>query len=343
EGMFGGIFGSEMPGHMVRMMGGGVPGGLLRVSMQLSDGSWLNFRTPFVPLQPFWSSGYFLWFLVLTLGVLAVSVWAVKRASSPLSIFARASERLGRDVNAPPISEEGPDEVRKAAAAFNTMQRSLRRFVDDRTQMLAAISHDLRTPITRLKLRAELIEDETQKNKFLSDLDEMESMISSTLSFARDEAAIEEATSFDLAVMLQDLCEDMAETGADIRYVGLDHAPYTGKPVALKRAIGNLAGNAVTYGESAEVVLHKTATGIEVSINDKGPGIPEDQMEKVFTPFYRLEQSRSRETGGVGLGLSVVRSIVHAHGGEVTLKNRAEGGLRVTITLPNANEAATSA
>ena len=304
---------------------GGAPRRATAVSLEMTDGSWLNFLTPAFGAAPFWSSSAFLPMLGATLVVILISVFAVWRATAPLALFTRAAERLGRDVNAPALHETGPGEVRRAARSFNEMQGRLQNFVEDRTQMLAAISHDLRTPITRMKLRAEFVEDEEQRAKMLGDLDEMEAMIAATLSFARDDAANEERTQLDLAELLRSLSDD---------YSGEQSVAYVGAPLALKRAFANLIGNAVKYGGAAKVSLTESGDEIIVCIDDDGPGIPDGEREKVFTAFYRLEQSRSRETGGVGLGLAVVRSIVRAHGGEITLANRDEGGLRATVMLP---------
>ncbi|MBT3361857.1 MAG: HAMP domain-containing protein [Rhodospirillales bacterium] len=305
----------------------GVPRLVTAVSVELTDGSWLNFLTPTFGAKPFWSSSIFLPMLGATLAVILISVLAVWRATAPLALFTRAAERLGRDVNAPAMAEKGPGEVRRAARSFNEMQGRLQNFVADRTQMLAAISHDLRTPITRMKLRAEFVDDEEQRRKMLGDLDEMEAMIAATLSFARDDAAREEREPLDLAQLLRSLCDD---------YSGDQGVTYVGAPLALKRVFANLIGNAVKYGGTAKVSLAEEKNSIVITVDDDGPGIPEEECEKVFTAFYRLEHSRSRETGGVGLGLAVVRSIVRAHGGDVMLSNRAEGGLRATVTLPTA-------
>jgi signal transduction histidine kinase len=307
---------------------------VLTGSLELADGSWLNFGIPLPPIQPFWETRNFLLILATTLIALIVSVWAVRRASAPLSVFTSAADRLGLDMNAAPVTEKGPREVRQAAHAFNNMQRRLQRFVRDRTQMLAAISHDLRTPITRLKLRAELIEDGEQQKKMLADLDEMEGMIAATLAFARDEFAHEQRAVLDLAALLQTLCDEAADAGVDASYKGPARFAFSGRPTALKRAFANLIDNAVKYGGGAGAALTAAPGSVTVTVDDDGPGIPETEVERVFDPFYRIESSRSRETGGVGLGLSVVRSVVRGHGGDIILANRPDGGLRATVVLP---------
>jgi signal transduction histidine kinase len=311
---------------------------VLAGSLQLDDGTWLNFVTPFANLQPFWTSRFFLIIVTTTIIALAASVWAVRRAARPLGALAVAAERLGTDIAAPPIAEKGPREVRLALHAFNEMQGRLQRVVHDRTQMLAAISHDLRTPITRMKLRAELVEDLEQRAKMIADLDEMETMVAATLSFARDDPAREPLVRLDLAALLQSLCADAPACVAEVRYEGPARLVFAGRATALKRAFANLIDNAVKYGGGCRVTAVETATEkggvIVVTVEDDGPGIPETERERVFEPFYRMETSRSRATGGVGLGLSVVRGAVRAHGGDIALVNRPEGGLCATVTLP---------
>jgi signal transduction histidine kinase len=323
------------PGWMRRGTTGAVPAeDLLVGSVQLSDGSWLNFFAPHFALTPVWEAPFFIITITTLLVIMAVSIWAVRRAAQPLSMFAEAAERVGRDLDAAPLPETGPSEVRKVSRAFNDMQRRLQRFVGDRTQMLAAISHDLRTPITRLRLRAEFIDNDDQRQKMLSDLDEIEAMITGTLAFARNEAAREPTTAVDLAVLVQSVCDEAEDAGASAAYAGPAHLAFVGRPVALRRAFANLVDNAAKYGGGARVTLTADPRVVTVCVDDDGPGIPEREQEKVFDPFYRIEGSRSRDTGGVGLGLAVVRSAVRAHGGEVTLQNRAEGGLRVSVILP---------
>ena len=312
----------------------GLPEHIMILSLGLGDGSWLNFVAPSLPIRPFWSSSIFLPIMAATLAVIAVSVWAVWRATAPLAFFTRAAERLGRDVKAPPLDETGPREVHLAARAFNEMQRRLGSYIEDRTRMLAAISHDLRTPITRMRLRAEFVEDEEQRRKMLDDLGEMEAMIAATLSFAREDAAGEARVALDLADLLQSLCDAAIDAGHTAAYAGERRFPFTGGPMALKRAFANLIDNAIKYGNTARVALTAREDEVVVTVEDDGPGIPEGEREKVFTAFYRIEGSRSRETGGVGLGLAVVRTIVRAHGGEVTLETAASGGLRAVVTLP---------
>ncbi|VAW21549.1 hypothetical protein MNBD_ALPHA12-175 [hydrothermal vent metagenome] len=322
------------PVSAVGMMQGWNDKSLFKVSYQLADGSWLDFLTIPPEISQAWSPRFLLAFVVMTIVVSALSVWAVRRSTEPLARFARASERLGRDMNSPDMPEDGPREVNRAARAFNDMQKRLRRLINDRTQMLAAVSHDLRTPVTRLRLRAEFIEDGEQRKKMLNDLAQMEAMITATLSFARLDSSDEPRKNLDLAGLVQSVCDDAAELGHDVTYNGPLGVSFYGRPLALRRVFDNLVDNAFKYGKCARVTLAQKPDHIVVTIKDDGPGIPLSDIENVFDPFHRVETSRNRATGGVGLGLAVVRSIIRGHGGEVTLSNLENGGLCATITLP---------
>jgi signal transduction histidine kinase len=200
--------------------------------------------------------------------------------------------------------------------------------------MLAAISHDLRTSLTRLRLRMALIEDEEVRAKAERDLEEMQAMLEATLAFARDDAKAGPRVALDLAGLVQTACDAFADAGHDVGYSGPEHLRVHGRQLALRRLLDNLIDNAVKYGGRADVALRVAGDTVEIDIADRGPGIPEAEREKVFAPFYRLEASRSRETGGTGLGLAVARGIARAHGGDVTLHDRPGGGLVATIRLP---------
>ncbi len=310
----------------------------LEVAVHLPEDTWLNVRLPLRPVL-FWNSPTFLAaFVVMTLAAALLSVWAVRRLIGPVATLAAAAERLGRDVNASPLPEVGPSEVRTAAIAFNTMASRIRRFVQDRTFLIAAIGHDLRTPITRMKLRAEFIEDDELRGKFLADLDELEAMVAATLAFGRDASRAEPVVALDLPALLRTVVDEASDAtpqaGEQLRYDGPEHMVVQARPVALKRAIANLVGNAVKYAGGAQVALRRGAGTVTVFVDDDGPGIPPDELERVFDPFYRVEGSRNRETGGTGLGLSIARNILRAHGGDVVLGNRSGQGTRATITLP---------
>jgi signal transduction histidine kinase len=328
--------GGELPPGL---SSGGGPGSrhllvpAIRISVRLSDESWLNVLAP-LDHETLWRPRFIAPLLLGLVLVTLVALLAVRKATLPFADFAAAAERLGVDVAAPPMTESGPREVRRAAHAFNVMQSRIVRFVQDRTQMLAAISHDLRTPITRLRLRAEFVEDDEQRARMLADLDEMEKMIASTLAFARDDAASEPRVRLDLAALVLGLVEDQLDLDADCRYDGPESLVVEARPMALKRGLSNLVENAIKYGGRARISLATTATEIRLTLDDDGPGIPEGDRERVFAPFVRLDASRSRDTGGTGLGLAVARAAIRAHGGDIRLANRPEGGLRVTVTLP---------
>jgi signal transduction histidine kinase len=307
--------------------------GTVRASIQLTDSTWLYFSSP-LSIPKLFSYRLVLSMAIMLLAVIAFAIWAVRRWTAPLATFAHAAERFGVDMNAPPLPEAGLLEVRKAAHSMNQMQERIRRFVQDRTQMIAAIAHDLGTPITRLRLRAEYVEDEEQHWKMLADLSEMEEMMAATLVFARDDGATEPREIFDLNSLLQSICDDLSDAGHTVEFHPEGRLPYAFRLVALRRAFTNLLNNAISYGKEAHLTVKDRSDAIVVLIDDDGPGIPEESFEEVFEPFRRLETSRSRETGGTGLGLTVARTIIRRHGGDIVLSNRAEGGLRVEVTLP---------
>jgi signal transduction histidine kinase len=310
---------------------------IVHVALQLDDGTWVNFSAPFVEDPASVSPRALALFALAALVILGVAAWAVRRLTSPLSTLAGAADRLGADVNAAPLAEDGARELRQAARAFNAMQARLQQFVRDRLQMTAAISHDLRTPITRMRLRAELVDDGGLRHHMLSDLAEMEALIDATLSYAREESTQEPAEVLDLLSLVEDACEgrpgvEFIEEPGDLGR----RLPVTIRPLALRRALGNLIDNAIKYGERARVRVTASADRALVQVDDDGPGIPDADHARVFEPYQRLERSRNTETGGVGLGLAIARGIARAHGGDVQLANRAGGGLRATIELPRA-------
>ncbi len=314
-------------------------GRTLVIAAQAPDDRWLVGRARTPPPRPWNSSRFLVAFAIMTGTAALLAFWAVRRMTAPLRVLGAAAERLGRDVNAAPLPETGPTEVADAAAAFNTMAARIRRFVQDRTFLLTAIGHDLKTPITRLKLRAEWMEDEEQRRKILTDLDELEAMVQATLAFGRDVAGSEAAARMDLPALLRTVLDDAtdARPGSNvvISYDGPATLTVEARPVALKRAVANLVANALAYGGAAKLLLQPVRDGVVlVHVDDDGPGIPPADLDRVFEPFQRLETSRNRETGGTGLGLPITRNIMRAHGGDVTLTNRPGGGLRATLALP---------
>jgi signal transduction histidine kinase len=318
---------------------GGHPWGKVMVAMRLPDGEWLNVTARLEPLRPWHSPTFLVAFVLMTAVAGLLTLWAVRRLTAPVRVLAEAAETLGRDVNAPPLPEDGPAEVAVAAVAFNTMASRIRRFVQDRTELLTAIGHDLRTPITRLKLRCEFVEDDEQRGKMLADLEELEAMVSATLAFGRDAQSAEPVSPLDLAELLRTILDETGDAWPDkadtLRYEGPTHYTIRARSLAMKRALTNLVVNAVAYGGSARFRLLPPVDRIlTIELEDDGPGIPPGELERVFEPFHRGEPSRNRETGGVGLGLPIARNIFRAHGGDVALANRPTGGLRATVTLP---------
>jgi signal transduction histidine kinase len=310
----------------------------LVVSARLADGQWLNVGTRLPPPSSDWAMPGLVSMGVMAVALSVIVILMVRRMTRPMAQLAAAAERLGRGEAVPPVPERGPADIKETTRAFNRMHGRLQRFVQDRTRMLAAISHDLRTPITSLRLRAEFIEDEEIRTKILETLDDMQRMAEATLAFAREEAAQEDTRLVDLAALVDSVCADLADMGQDVTFAGAPRAPYLGRSSSLKRALRNLIENAVIYGKRARVALESTGDERRIVIDDDGPGIADADFELVFAPFVRLEESRNPETGGVGLGMAISRSIVRGHGGDITLENRpAErgiAGLRVVIRLP---------
>lgn len=306
----------------------------LAVAIRLSPGHWLNVVGTGRPAESFWRWSTLLSLISAALILSILMVLAVRRITKPLAALTGAAESFGRGETIATLKETGPGDVRDTIAAFNQMRERLERFVRDRTLMLAAISHDLRTPIAALRVRAELIEDDETRQRILNTLEEMQQMTEAVLSFVREESAQEDTRLVDIAALIDSLCDDLIDTGAEVSFQTSGKTPYRCRPLSLKRALQNLIKNAVTYGQRAEVQLSRDDDSLIINIDDEGPGISEQDKERIFEPFVRLEDSRNRETGGVGLGLSIARSIVRSHGGDISLNNRTERGLRVTVSLP---------
>ena len=302
--------------------------------VRLQDGTWATFGTQVTEQSASLPGRLLATLLTLLAAVLLLSYIAVRWVTRPLHLLASAADDLGRDINSPPLPEGGPVEVSRAAHAFNMMQTRLVRFIDERTRLLTAMSHDLKTPLTRMRLRAEMLEDENLRENFETDVLEMESMVTQTLEFMRGLSNREPEQNVDIMGLLESLQADNEAMGRMVAIAGHVAKPYFGAPQFLRRCISNLIDNATTYGQWAEIRIEEGATELTLRIRDHGPGIPEGELETVFEPFYRLERSRSRETGGTGLGLSIARNIARAHGGEVRLRNHLEGGLEAVLTLP---------
>lgn len=306
-------------------------------SVPLLNGRWLVLREQ--SFHDSWMYGFVLVAVLFFIMLVAICFWAVRRLSMPIRQFMFAVERFSRDVQAPNMLVEGGEEEKELQQKFNEMQSRVRRLIMDRTQMLTAISHDLRTPITRLKLRAEYLQGSEQYEKVVKDLDEIDSMIHSILSFARDYSASEVVEEFDLDALLESIAVDMQDAGKWVEFRGTGCSqPYLGKVNALRRAFNNLIDNGVKYGNKVNVVLRESSSGWNIQVEDQGPGVAESEKDKVFAPFFRGDSSRSSQKSGTGLGLAVSRDIIRAHGGEIDLENKTSGtGLVVTVTLPRVN------
>jgi signal transduction histidine kinase len=303
--------------------------------IELSDHSWMMFSAA----SRSWGLGELQRSLIIIALILSstgiVALVATRHLATPLERFAEGARRFGVDFRAPPIPVVGPHEIRQAILAFNAMQAQLKHFLHDRTQMLAAISHDLRAPLTRMRLRGEFINDVEQQAKLFRDVDEMQNMVNSALDFFRDDARLEQGTAFDLAGLLHTIIDDAKDAGNDITFKGPHRFVYVGRPGGIKRALVNLIENAVKYGTEPCVQLKARMDGVEIRILDRGLGIAPEHHEAVFAPFYRVEGSRNKNTGGVGLGLPAARATVLEHGGKLTLRNRHGGGLEVKVFLPS--------
>lgn len=305
-----------------------------RVGLELPDGRWRVVEPKPLGLLDPWQQRVVIWF-VLTLIVMAPLAYLfARRLAHPFAAFANAAERLGRDPGAPPIALEGAAEIGAATRAFNEMQERLRRYVQDRTSMIGAIAHDLRTPLTRLRFRIESAPDE-MKAKMASDIDQMDAMVAATLAFVRDASQPRIRTRLELSSLLESVVDEMADMGQAVTLERADRVVIEGDPIGLRRLVTNLIENGLKFGGAARVRLFVDAAGCAtIEVDDDGPGLSPRDLERVFEPFFRAEPSRSRDTGGIGLGLAVARSIARAHGGDVLLENRAEGGLRATVRLP---------
>lgn len=303
-----------------------------KLHLRLSSGEWLR-------LNGSAPEGVFAlpWNLLFNLGLMLVAVvllvaMAARSTVRPLTELARAAHGLSRNLRSPPVPETGPTEVREAAQAFNAMQEHIRSGIEERERFLAAVSHDLKTPLTRMRLRTEMMADPQLRAQLQADTDDMLQLLDGTLDFLRGKAVEEALQRVDLVALVESLVEDYQGLGT-VTLEAPDALQWSCRPRALKRALTNLIDNALKYGGQAHVVLAAGPSGAEVLVQDNGPGLPEDELQKVFEPFYRVEHSRSRDTGGAGLGLAIVRQIARSHGGDVELSNRAEGGLQARLSM----------
>lgn len=303
------------------------------VSVRFPDGYRTVFRLTRQPWGAPLSRSLVLNLALLVL-VMVIGLYVTARSiTRPLSDLASAADKLGRDTRQPKLEEKGARELKNAARAFNTMQDRLRRYLDSRTRVLAAMSHDLKTPLTRLRLQVETLDDAAVQARFGKELDEMESMVRGALALFRGLDDDEARTPMDINELLATLQSELTEMGGKVRIEGHAQRPFTCKPQALKRCLTNLLDNAIKFGGSATVKVEEDSVLI-IRVRDEGPGIPPEEIERVFEPFYRVESSRNRDTGGTGLGLSIARDIAQAHGGSLILRNLPEGGLEALLVLP---------
>ncbi|RWA69867.1 ATP-binding protein [Mesorhizobium sp.] len=306
----------------------------LTASLRFSDGQWLNFTEPITPAGPILSWDSLPLYSLIAGLIVVMSIWSLRRLTAPYRMMETAVNRIGNDLKSPPIAETGSREIRAAAKAVNAMQMRLREYVEDREHLAAALAHDLRTPLTRMRLRLELLRKSSAREALAHDLADIESIASSVIDFAKFEVTEEKAERIDFWSLVESIADMFEDASFDE-----DATPTRGliciaRPVALRRCITNLVQNAVTYGKKAHIGVRRSGDAITLTIRDEGPGIPQAKLDQVFASFVRLEQSRNRETGGLGLGLTIARNIARGAGGEISLSNHAGGGLLTELRLP---------
>lgn len=318
--------------HIARMGG-------LAVSLRINNGRWLNAATRVPPPDMAIAVSSVIAMGAAGLILILIAVLMVRRVTRPMARLADAAERLGRGESVAALPEDGPSDIKGTTRAFNAMSERLERFVSDRSRMLAAITHDLRTPITSLRLRAEMLEDEEARGRMLETLEEMQELTEAALDYAREDAVREDTRNVDISALIDSLCDDLDNLGQDVTFDEAERLVVRCRPQALRRAIRNVVENAIRYGNRAILSLSEDALRVSVHVDDFGPGIPESEREKIFEPFVRLEASRSKETGGIGLGLAIARSVLRGHGGDIEIEDRDEGGARFTLWLPKSGHA----
>lgn len=324
-------------GNGFRIFAGPPEGNTGRIGIALPDGAMIaaNLTPEQRPRPPFWAGPWMMTVLFAVISVTLLGLWAARALTAPLSAFAKAAESFSLNGAAAPLPERGPEEIRFVARALNRMRERITGLIDDRTKMLAAISHDLRTPITRMRLRAEFIEDDTHRSRMLSDLDQMRSMLESVLSFLRNDRKLEAMTLVDVASTLQLVTDQFCDMGHKVAYDGPEHAMATVRPDDLHRSVTNLVENAVRFGAEAGIRLRVSADHVTIDVEDDGPGISDAQKISVLEPFVRGDDARNMdEASGFGLGLSIANAIVLAHGGTLSLHDRPPHGLVARIQLP---------
>lgn len=311
------------------------PGSGTRIGILTPSGASLRATLPDDDRPPFGAGPIVFTFVLLGITLSLMSIWATRALTAPLAKLAEAADAFGTGMNLVALPQNGPKEVAAVSRALDTMRGRVRRLIDDRTQMLAAISHDLRTPITRLRLRAEFIEDDHARTMTLRDLDQMNGLVEAALSFIRDGQAGGAHSLVDFASVVQTVCDGFTDVGADVRLEQTRHVLVRGRADDLQRAIVNLVDNAVKYGGSARLTMHPSEQGVALEVSDDGPGIPEAERDAMVQPFVRGDRARNLdEASGFGLGLSIVLAIVEGHGGRLTLSNKLPRGLVARLDLP---------
>ena len=306
----------------------------LTASLRFADGQWLNFTEPITPVGPILSFDSLPLYSLIAGLVIVMSIWSLRRLTAPYRMMETAVTRIGNDLKSPPIAETGSREIRAAAKAVNAMQVRLRDYVEDREHLAAALAHDLRTPLTRMRLRLELLRKSPAREALAHDLADIEDIASSVIDFAKFEVTEEKAERIDFWSLVESIADGFEEVSFDHDGSRPRGLICVARPVALKRCVTNLVQNAVTYGKKAHLNLERSQDTITLAIRDEGPGIPQAQIDAVFGSFVRLEQSRNRQTGGLGLGLTIARNIARAAGGDVSLTNHPGGGLLTQLRLP---------
>lgn len=305
----------------------------IRLSAEIEPGIWFNALMPHTPTESF--TGRIILATSLLLGLTLLAAWAfARRISRPLSEFTRAAEQLGRGDVSERLAETGPIDISQAAKAFNTMQTRLTRTLETQRTMLRAVGHDLRTPLTSLRIRAENIPEELDRDKFIATLDDMTVMTEEILSWAKDASGTEEIAAVNLEAMLASVTDDYQDQGRDVNLKDFKSVTVKIRRTSIKRALQNLINNALQYGRCARLSVEHKNGRVMIHVDDDGPGVPEAKLGDIVKPFMRLETSRSKETGGTGLGLSIAESIAQIHGGQLLLSNRSPHGLRATLSLP---------
>ncbi|MFM9938745.1 MAG: ATP-binding protein [Hyphomicrobiaceae bacterium] len=333
-GQIGSLAQDHKPADIVIGSSAGADPHVALVSMRLPDDSWINVSLFAVGRPRPSGHGTVISTTLMAFGVILLSILIARWLTRPIRTVSAAVRSLSPDGTPVIVRESGPEEVRDLAKAFNDMQRRIADLIARRTQSLAAVSHDLRTPLTRLKLRTEDLQDESLKGAIASDIGEMEQMIDATLSYLKGDETAEAPRPLELTALLATIVNDARDAGHDVTFETREHIVIDGRLIGLKRAFNNLVSNAVRFGSKVNVSTALSERAVTVLVDDNGPGIPMDQLAAVLEPFVRLDHSRNRETGGVGLGLTIAKGHIEADAGTLTLTNRAEGGLRATATLP---------